>query len=274
MEPNTFCSFCNEEIFKNEKMMNKHKLHFCNKTCHQNYLRRNSKNIIVKCDNCKKEIIRNSRRRSKTGLFFCGNLCKNRFLAQKRRWMKDETFSHRSRKDILFKKSNFGCQRCLYSEDIRMLDIHHYDSNHDNNEIENLRILCVWCHNLYHRTKIKIEIPILITKKELNLKLEICKEKSLEKCKTSKGKGRKPKICLLCNNYFVPWNRKQKYCSNKCSALIARKVIRPKKEKLIELIQNNPMVKIGKMFDVSDNAVRKWAKRYEIDIKEVKMLVK
>ena len=34
-----------------------------------------------------------------------------------------------------------------------------------------------------------------------------------------------------------------------------------------------PMTQIGEKYEVSDNAVRKWAKRYEIDIKKVKEFV-
>jgi Zn finger protein HypA/HybF involved in hydrogenase expression len=43
-----------------------------------------------------------------------------------------------------------------------------------------------------------------------------------------------------------------------------RKVPRPSKEELVELLMNNSMVKVGKMFNVSDNAVRKWMKTYEL----------
>lgn len=43
-----------------------------------------------------------------------------------------------------------------------------------------------------------------------------------------------------------------------------RKVVRPSKEELEVLIKTIPMVHIGKQFGVSDNAVRKWAKRYQL----------
>jgi 5-methylcytosine-specific restriction endonuclease McrA len=41
-----------------------------------------------------------------------------------------------------------------------------------------------------------------------------------------------------------------------------RKVERPTKEELDNLIKDYPMTKIGKMYNVSDNAVRKWIKSY------------
>lgn len=45
-----------------------------------------------------------------------------------------------------------------------------------------------------------------------------------------------------------------------------RKVDRPSKEELEKLIDQLPLTKIGKMFGVSDKAVRKWAIRYNIGI--------
>lgn len=44
----------------------------------------------------------------------------------------------------------------------------------------------------------------------------------------------------------------------------ARKVTRPTKEELAELIESTSWVGIGRLYGVSDNAVRKWAKSYGI----------
>ena len=46
--------------------------------------------------------------------------------------------------------------------------------------------------------------------------------------------------------------------------LKSRKVQRPSYEELKNLTKTLPMTQIGKMFGVSDNAVRKWIKRYEL----------
>lgn len=45
-----------------------------------------------------------------------------------------------------------------------------------------------------------------------------------------------------------------------------RKVNRPSKEKLEELIKNKPILQIGKQYGVTDNSVRKWAKSYGIEL--------
>lgn len=43
-----------------------------------------------------------------------------------------------------------------------------------------------------------------------------------------------------------------------------RKVKRPSKTELIKLLENNSYCGIGRKYGVSDNAVRKWVKKYEI----------
>ena len=48
-----------------------------------------------------------------------------------------------------------------------------------------------------------------------------------------------------------------------CRGLKSRKVKRPSKEELKRLTETMSMVKIGKMFGVSDNSVRKWIKFYD-----------
>lgn len=51
---------------------------------------------------------------------------------------------------------------------------------------------------------------------------------------------------------------------NKNDRIHRRKVERPSKEELLNLINNFPMTILGKKYGVSDNTIRKWAKRYEI----------
>lgn len=76
-------------------------------------------------------------------------------------------------------------------------------------------------------------------------------------------------VCLHCGESFYTKQSeidrgRAKYCSTECSGIATRKVERPSKEQLIEDISNLPYTKIGKKYGVSDNAVRKWAKKYEL----------
>ena len=76
--------------------------------------------------------------------------------------------------------------------------------------------------------------------------------------------------CLSCHN-------KQKRLSNNNAQRNKNKLNnrnklrkvnnRPSKEELLELIKRMPFVKIGKMYNVSDNAIRKWCKSYNLPYK-------
>jgi very-short-patch-repair endonuclease len=50
---------------------------------------------------------------------------------------------------------------------------------------------------------------------------------------------------------------------------------RPTKEELLDLIKSHSMVKIGKMYGVSDNSVRKWCKKYDLPYtkKDIKNMI-
>lgn len=69
-------------------------------------------------------------------------------------------------------------------------------------------------------------------------------------------------ICKQCSEPITGTGTK--YCSNKCKGKGQRKVARPDKEVLTALLKKHTLVAIGKKFNVSDSAVRKWCKNYGI----------
>lgn len=71
--------------------------------------------------------------------------------------------------------------------------------------------------------------------------------------------------CKTCLNIFKTKRQEQIYCSDNCSQLSQRKVKeRPSKEVLLNLLNDISMIKIGKIYGVSDNTIRKWRKYYNI----------
>lgn len=258
MVPNTECSNCNKNIYKSPYSLSHHKIFFCDKVCQKQYQRKNSKRIIVDCNYCGNSLIKNSsqQRSSKTGLYFCNNLCKNKYLAKNKRWQKDEVNSHHQRKNILYEKVNNTCQKCGYDEDKRMLDIHHYDQNHQNNKWDNLRVLCVWCHIKCHRLKENYILPIIITCEEIQKEVNFFHKK---RERTKKDKIKILKICLTCGEEYTTLSKKQKYCSNECSE-IGRRIIknRPSKEQLLKEVRETNYCAVGRRYGVSDNCIRKW----------------
>jgi len=115
--------------------------------------------------------------------------------------------------------------------------VHHIDRNKLNNSDENL----------------------LVTTNEEHPKIH------------AKIEGKNISVFVTCKNCKKEFKRKEItniFCSNVCSRLYLefekRKVKIPTKEELIELINTKPWLEIGRLFNVSDNAARKWARRYNI----------
>jgi very-short-patch-repair endonuclease len=70
----------------------------------------------------------------------------------------------------------------------------------------------------------------------------------------------KPKyFCKKCSKEVSKYS----VLCNSCRGFNNRKAKRPSREELLELTRTMPMVKIGRMFGVSDNAVRKWIESYK-----------
>lgn len=74
------------------------------------------------------------------------------------------------------------------------------------------------------------------------------------------------KKCIVCENNFSNGRKTIKYCSHACAKLAMRKVKRPTKEQLEVDISTESIVSVGKKYGVSDNAIRKWIKFYEISV--------
>lgn len=67
-----------------------------------------------------------------------------------------------------------------------------------------------------------------------------------------------------CGNTKQIISKKCFTCNNTSEKPLARKAIRPSKEELLELIWSQTTVSLGKFYGISDVAIKKWAKIYEI----------
>ena len=85
----------------------------------------------------------------------------------------------------------------------------------------------------------------------------------------------KTSVCPICNREFVILrNDIGKYCSQECVHVAQRKSERPARNVLKQLIRTTSFLQIGKIFNVSDNAIRKWCKSLNLphkskDIKSI-----
>jgi hypothetical protein len=149
------CLVCNKEFFVPQKEISIGHGKFCSRKCfHLNTRRR----TILNCDWCKKEyeVKRSQPKASKTGLHFCGKICKD--AAQCLDGIKELHLAHytsnggiSSYRTRALRHHGKICKKCKYNKDERMLDAHHKDGNRGNNKLENLEVLCVWCHALETR---------------------------------------------------------------------------------------------------------------------------
>ena len=109
--------------------------------------------IEVQCAYCGISFTKlKSKADSKTGLHFCcrehKDMAQRISSGEKFKELRPDHYG-----DILsdYRKAAFDtfehkCDCCGWNEDYRILEVHHIDSNHNNNDISNLVILCPICH--------------------------------------------------------------------------------------------------------------------------------
>ena len=161
----------------------------------------------------------------------------------------------RKRKKILFVKRFGGkCSICGYHKCMGALEFHHIDENGKE-------------HN---PTRIIGSGSIKDAEKELEKCILVCANchREIHEVRRDLTKYIRPWIdvtCSLCSKVFRTKDTRDMYCSTECSRLGSRKVLhRPTANELGQLIETTSFVKLGMMYGVSDNAVRKWAKQYKL----------
>lgn len=166
------------------------------------------------------------------------------------------------KKKLAVERMGGKCSICGYDKCLSALDFHHIDPNTKEEspsyivmrwkfedcleELSKCILVCANCHREIHDNECGVEI---VEKLEREIKI----------------KPFMSKVCERCGITFHTKEYEAKYCCGHCSHLSQRKVTRPSKSELKKLLDDRmPWTKIGKMFGVSDNAARKWAKQYEM----------
>lgn len=85
-----------------------------------------------------------------------------------------------------------------------------------------------------------------------------------ERIKKEKTKKQKKYFCIDCG---IEISKNNGRCL-KCANILHRVTVRPSKEELKNLIRIFPFTKIGKMYGVSDNAIRKWCSAMDLPSKK------
>lgn len=155
--------------------------------------------------------------------------CENSTATQSvlRRWFEKE-------KSIEYKCSKCGLSNIWMNKPI-VLQLDHINGNNHDNRLENLRWLCPNCHSQTST---------------------FC-GKSLKK-----DYSKPTNYCIDCGAEI---NIQSTRCIS-CSASYKRKIKRPSSNELLELLTKHKgnFTTIAKIYNVTDNAVRKWCKYYSI----------
>jgi Zn finger protein HypA/HybF involved in hydrogenase expression len=152
--------------------------------------------------------------------------------------VENSNFSRKNLKNKILEYNliQYECCRCKnkgeWLNKILSLQLDHINGINNDNRLENLRFLCPNCHS---------------------------------QTDTYCGKHRK-KIynCLHCNDVINKGHTRCRTCASKINGINQRK-FEISEEELRNLVSKYPMTKIGKMFGVSDNAIRKRCKKLGVD---------
>lgn len=153
---------------------------------------------------------------------------------------------------------HFGgeCQLCGYNKCLSALEFHHEDEalkeqspsyvilrwswDRAIQELEKCILVCANCHREIHYGMHDVEKLRGIVLPTLS------------------------KVCPTCECKFQTKREEHKFCSQRCFKVSLRKVDRPSKSELQRVMNEMTWVAAGKKYGVSDNAVRKWAKNYQL----------
>ena len=208
-------------------------------------------NLQILCPNCHSQTDNYCKNKNLKKIKYSNkNSVNNSKKTNSQKLIKGSKFRNDSIKKELFKNDlkEEKCEICgitTWNNKQLIFELHHIDGDSSNNELNNLQILCSNCHSQTDNYKIynrKFENKKKITNKEI---CPIC-NKNL--------KLKKSKMCKTCSN-------KEK---NKKTPPITR-------NELKKLIRTESFSQIGKMFNVTDNTIKKWCKKYELPYQKYKI---
>lgn len=162
------------------------------------------------------------------------------------------------------------CQCCGYNKCNTALELHHLDpkekdfsigSNTNNrwqnvrNEIQKCILVCANCHREIHYG--------LIDNNLLSPSFLEDRAKEIDEL-INNLKTHKISYCKFCGKEVWASND----CCKECSDMQRRVVERPTREILKEKIRTESFLAISREYGVSDNAIRKWCKKYNLPSKK------
>lgn len=169
------------------------------------------------------------------------------------------TAARQKRKQELVYIMGGKCSLCGYNRCIAALEFHHIDKSQkerglssgnchswedDVKEVKKCALVCSNCHKEIEAFGLNVEVTF--------------DEKKYQEINAQKEQEKKVNKCKKCG---IEIDRQATYC-RLCWSLLNRRVERPSREEFKMLIRSNSISAVAKMFNISDNALRKWCKDF------------
>lgn len=160
------------------------------------------------------------------------------------------------------------CEWCGYNKNACALTFHHIEPSKKEfslsgmkskswasveKELDKCLLLCFNCHQELHARESKYYKFYYGELADPGSTVKLYRKTEIKEYVPRTG------ICPVCNKSFTGDG---KYCSHECAHFAQRKVIRPSKEELENLLKEHSCRAVGKMFGVSDKCICKWLKVY------------
>ena len=161
------------------------------------------------------------------------------------------------RKQLFVERFGGKCVICGYDKCLNSLHFHHVNGDKEYRAVELMNFSI-------EKAEKELEKCILVC---ANCHGEIHSENYFFDYLPTRPINWKKVECEFCHKKFKTKRNDQKFCTKRCSELSQRRVKnRPEKEELEKLIKEFSWVDLGRLFGVSDNAVRKWARKYNLEL--------
>lgn len=156
--------------------------------------------------------------------------------------------------------------RYLHKEEV----VHHKDFNRLNNAEDNLMVFASQSDHAYYHAMIKNNTDNYIFYQKDGVYHCMDNYAFNHRSDIVHNNGRRYKHCPMCDKLIF---YESKLC-NECYHFTIRKAERPNKQILKQEIRNMTFVQIGKKYNVSDSAIKKWCKYYGLPYrrKDIKQL--
>ena len=142
------CAVCgkeyNIEIKRYNQKIKENTAFYCSDEC-----RKHKGSVLCQCATCGKEVwkTKSELARSKTGNVYCSRSCSNSMNNTLFKSGENHpSYKGKNYRSIALNSYKHVCVVCGYDEDERILEVHHIDENHSNNDSNNLCLLCPNCH--------------------------------------------------------------------------------------------------------------------------------